>query len=79
MGEKEDIWGGTWELDGNTGITAAICEMLVQSHDNLIHLLPALPEDWKDGEISGICLRGGIVADISWKNGKLDRKPQKKD
>ncbi|HWT74032.1 MAG TPA: hypothetical protein VN258_04840 [Mobilitalea sp.] len=73
MGEKEEIWGGTWELDGNTGNTAAICEMLVQSQDNLIQLLLALPDDWKEGEIRGICLRGDRTAYISWKDGEIEK------
>lgn len=62
-----------YELDGNTGLTSCIAEMLLQSHKNKIRLLPALPEEWKSGKISGLRARGGITVDISWDNGKLDK------
>jgi alpha-L-fucosidase 2 len=79
--EKKGFKGGTYpnlfdahppfQIDGNFGGSAAVIEMLVQSNNNIIRLLPALPDAWIEGKIEGICARGGFEIAMKWENKKV--------
>ena len=82
-GESNRGGGGTYpnfldahppfQIDGNFGCTAGIAEMLMQSHDGAIHFLPALPDDWENGKISGLRTPGGFEISFTWEDGQVQQ------
>lgn len=62
-----------FQIDGNLGAVAGMAEALLQSHTGIVHLLPALPPEWQEGQVQGMSARGAVQVDIAWKGGKITR------
>jgi alpha-L-fucosidase 2 len=61
------------QVDGTFGVTAAVAEMLLQSHEDVLSFLPAIPKSWAEGEVERFCARGGFGVSFSWRDGKLNQ------
>ena len=58
-------------FDATEASVAGMCEMLLQSYDGFLDFLPALPAQWADGSVKGLCAEGGLVVDMTWRGGKM--------
>lgn len=71
-GPTDSETGGIYELDGNTGLTAAVTEMLMQNYRDRVEILPAIPQTWATGSVTGLCFYGGHRCDIQWNETEIE-------